>query len=595
MNKKVIVGFLGVLGLVMAVFWISDANLFSGALKKISLKKSAPQQKAINAKKKSAEEQKNLPAPKLPVIPQQVETPKIPALTDQLLSAPTVSPQTSTLENFIQFQKQAIDDASAQRKQMIDLLNQILAVLNNANNSPSTIIYQTVPSPPAPPPASPGASPSPAPAPAPSPTPPSPAPTPIEPGLIGYWSFDNMEANIVKDSSGVQHEAETKGNPKLVAGKVGQALEFDGIDDYITLPALPEVASGKNVSLEAWINTSESNRRAPVIYIGQWPSNGFGLEQSNSACNVGSVLAAIAHNAACDLIGADFVLKTDEWIHAVLTRGDNKWKLYVNGELKKVGSQIDPKLATENITIGAGAANFGGEAFAPFKGLIDEVKIYNRELQHNEIKEKHQSVQKDLVGYWNFDNPKNLLIDSGGSGNQAEWISEPKPVGGIFGNALEFDGKSAIALTLPNINTSPGTKITAAFWMKWSGQLEQMPFGFQQYDLYLQATTPPSFGFNTGIGDSFGIGTADSLINKWVHVVAEFTNGDSTLNKLYLNGIEQSLSIRSGIIGNGSITTNAYIGSWGVTETYRFKGQIDEVKIYNRALMPEEVKAEFAL
>ena len=48
-------------------------------------------------------------------------------------------------------------------------------------------------------------------------------------GLISYWSFDkaDIEGDMVMDLWGDQH-ADMQGSPKIVEGKVGNALEFDG-------------------------------------------------------------------------------------------------------------------------------------------------------------------------------------------------------------------------------------------------------------------------------------------------------------------------------------------------------------------------------
>ena len=57
----------------------------------------------------------------------------------------------------------------------------------------------------------------------------------INSGLVAYYSFDNIHGNILKDDSGNGHDGVIYGNPKVVEGIKGKALEFDGIDDYVKL------------------------------------------------------------------------------------------------------------------------------------------------------------------------------------------------------------------------------------------------------------------------------------------------------------------------------------------------------------------------
>ncbi len=52
-------------------------------------------------------------------------------------------------------------------------------------------------------------------------------------GLMGYWSFD--EADEANDLSGNGHDGVIRGNPKVIAGKFGEALEFNGSTDGATL------------------------------------------------------------------------------------------------------------------------------------------------------------------------------------------------------------------------------------------------------------------------------------------------------------------------------------------------------------------------
>ena len=52
----------------------------------------------------------------------------------------------------------------------------------------------------------------------------------VSEGLVSYWSFDQetVVGRTVKDVWG-KNDGTSEGNPKIVAGKVGDALEFDGL------------------------------------------------------------------------------------------------------------------------------------------------------------------------------------------------------------------------------------------------------------------------------------------------------------------------------------------------------------------------------
>ena len=148
------------------------------------------------------------------------------------------------------------------------------------------------------------------------------------------------------------------------------------------------------------------------------------------------------------------------------------------------------------------------------------------------------------------------------------------------------------AVDIPNlpVSTVAGAQTSVSFWMYWTGRLSGMPVGWNMYDLY---ATTSGFGFNTNQGDITGI-PSTGLAGAWHHVVAVFTNGDISRNKLYLDGVEKTLT---SLIDNGKAPSNAAavvqstlrIGGWNITNGYRFIGRIDEVKVFNGAVSPNQV------
>ena len=66
----------------------------------------------------------------------------------------------------------------------------------------------------------------------------TPAPI-VTDGLVSYWTFDRkyITNKTVKDVWG-NNNGTLIGNPKVVHGQVGEALEFDGIDDFVNLTTL---------------------------------------------------------------------------------------------------------------------------------------------------------------------------------------------------------------------------------------------------------------------------------------------------------------------------------------------------------------------
>ncbi|MEO8411405.1 MAG: LamG-like jellyroll fold domain-containing protein, partial [Propionivibrio sp.] len=141
------------------------------------------------------------------------------------------------------------------------------------------------------------------------------------------------------------------------------------------------------------------------------------------------------------------------------------------------------------------------------------------------------------------------------------------------------------------LDLASGGKNSVSFWMYWDGGNSQMPFGFLRYDLWL---VNGYFGFNTSNSDVYGIASA-GLANGWHHVAAVFTNGNVAANKLWIDGVPQTLSQRQASPSNtyAQAATSFQLSSWTYDDGYRFGGRLDEVKVYRGELTDALVQDDF--
>jgi len=171
-------------------------------------------------------------------------------------------------------------------------------------------------------------------------------------------------------------------------------------------------------------------------------------------------------------------------------------------------------------------------------------------------------------------------------------------VPGKVGQAIEFDGvDDFVTLPLPNVDTTSGDAITIALWMRWNGVLyagntgnwtKVLYFPAPEYTLaFTDYEVSPSFGFNTGNGDLWGL-DANGLANTWVHVVAEFANSTQTDSVLYLNGQPQSLAMLVGSPSTSAVSNPVTVAAYPGYPSY-YAGDLDEVAAWNTALTAEEV------
>ena len=207
-----------------------------------------------------------------------------------------------------------------------------------------------------------------------------------EDNLIAFYKFENDVRDIIQDHHGI-----IKGNPQFVEGKSGKALSFDGVDDFV------EIWNSNGLSLEkftisSWVkasNTPKTSEYSQWIsknsnYVFSWDHLNPSLKQSIAFYD-GSVWrnSKIKSN-----------LLANTWYHIAASYNGTDLKIYLNGKLEDSNSFRNPIFNTKNLTIGSGE----NPSLTAFKGVVDEVKIWNRDLTENEIKAEFENVPSDGDG-----------------------------------------------------------------------------------------------------------------------------------------------------------------------------------------------------
>jgi len=233
--------------------------------------------------------------------------------------------------------------------------------------------------------------------------------TVVTDGLVSYWTFDGSDItnDTVKDVWG-KNNGTIVGDPKVVAGQVGDALEFDGSDDYVNLTNLGDFGSEVGSStFEAWVKTDFKQEwtslfkvldvgcsMAWAIDVNRSAKAGFPLAQDVVHFYVRQKAVAGCIDIAVEI---EFELSDGKWHHigfAIEDAGEPKISIYMDGQPQEVivakGSKLDNFVPfVEPVYIGA--ANNRGNVERHFPGLIDEVRIYDRPLTADEVTQNYNS------------------------------------------------------------------------------------------------------------------------------------------------------------------------------------------------------------
>ena len=228
-------------------------------------------------------------------------------------------------------------------------------------------------------------------------------------GLVSYWTFDEQDiaGGTVKDVWG-ENDGKIVGAPKIVDGQVGEALEFDGADDYINLTNLGDFGEQVGTStFEAWVKTSFKKDWTTLFKVLDQGCNMAWAIDVNRSAKAGFPFAEdIVHYyvrqksaAGCNAIAVEieFPISDGKWHHivfAIVDTAESEISVYMDGEPQEIIVGDTKKLDTfipfvEPVYIGA--ANNRGNVERHFPGIIDEVRIYNRPLTADEVTRNFES------------------------------------------------------------------------------------------------------------------------------------------------------------------------------------------------------------
>ena len=200
----------------------------------------------------------------------------------------------------------------------------------------------------------------------------------VDDGLVAYWTFNDKDGDTASDSTGNGHDGTLIGDPQWVDGYFGGGLEFDA-DDEVSIPFHADL-NQETFTISAWANVASdgAEHRAVVSSRDVGPQSGYIFYATPNNNKWEFWTGGGAWNK---VTGPD--VRLGEWDHIAGIYTNRTQKFYVNGELVGERDSTLTLNQTHELLIGAGANERAHEYF--FKGLIDEVRIYDRELNANEI------------------------------------------------------------------------------------------------------------------------------------------------------------------------------------------------------------------
>jgi hypothetical protein len=428
--------------------------------------------------------------------------------------------------------------------------------------------------------------------------------------LISHWTCDGDFTDRMGANDGEQ-----SGGVKIGPGVKGRGCVFDGLDDRIYSSNF-DVGNVSNITMAGWVKMKESTvtvtqsmmyKRNIVFELFVDTSSQLQVWMSNDA---------YWHNAGVSPAYNDW----DEWHHIAATYNGSKVIIYRDGVQVETDETESGNMNASNNEARIGYSSSG----AYFNGSMDDIRIYNKTLSPAEILELYNSSktyhlemyttptlglinetpepvltdESGLFGYWKFNND---ALDSSGQGNDGILNGGILNTTGRWNEAYNFLGRSnSDTITLPTSNFNTTDSFSVSVWFKYRDRgpknrvyhtiISRNPGGSGYQDnmnIWINNNTQ---NIQVRVGNTTNTFTVSGVNNLndglWHHALLTY-NQSSNTTTLYEDGVSLG-SAAPNKMHQLSVSQSLIVGEWAVYNNW-FNGTIDEIRIYNRTLLPAEV------
>ncbi len=456
-------------------------------------------------------------------------------------------------------------------------------------------------------------------------------------GLVARWTMDGADVtdkvyDRVGGFNGYFYGTAT--SSAKVQGRVGQALNFNGVSpyNYVDMGDVPSLRLTGSMTVAAWIKPSRLGGDAIVNGV-FFNKSGAGGARAYSfyVTNTGGFVASIASTLSAQATRtSSTVLKINQWyfVVGVYDASRSAIDVYVNGVLDNgalTGSVTSAQVSNNGLPVAIGARE--DSPSLSFAGKVDDVRVYNRPLAASEISQLYGEgggkinasgatlqngttlgVSGGLVGYWPFDGSTiaTTVQDRSGKGNNGYVLGAATSsmlVQGKLGQAMKFSTSVAQDIM---VGTAPAALTFAynqpfsiSFWAKPASGVDGSTFSrmvsivaspnkFEYFIIANNNTFVFQVGKN-GVGDSTVTSSAFTP-GVWYHLTAVY---DGANLNFYINGA--SVGTAAYTFGALSSPDGMFSIGGGGSAASGFNGSLDDVRVYNRALSSAEAKSLYTL
>jgi len=365
--------------------------------------------------------------------------------------------------------------------------------------------------------------------------------------LVARYEFDGNALSSVGTLHGT-----TIGSPTYGAGHLGQAIDLDGTNHSVTLPA--GAANSDDITIATWVNWDGGGQWQRIYDFG----NGTGQYLFLTPNSGGGTLRFAIKNGGAEQILETTQLPTGQWRQVVVTLAGNTGRLYVNGVQVATSGTMTINPSDFNPTVNyIGDSQFANDPL--FNGRVDGLYIYNYALSPAQV----ASLYTNLAPVFASDPmSRSNAIPS-------------KPYGGtLAGSATDPEGG---AITYRKINGPAWLKVASDGTLSGTpGAANVGPNAF-----LVRATDGTPISDDATLNIHIAPGTDVIGIYGFEHSVTNsrgFNHGAATGSPAYvpgvngqaikLDGVDDYVTLPGGILNVNDITISARF-KWNGTAVYQ--------------------------
>jgi hypothetical protein len=456
-------------------------------------------------------------------------------------------------------------------------------------------------------------------------------------GLIGHWRFDEVTGTTAADSMGSYDLSYSGPGPCTNAlntreGVLDQSLFLDSNQCSLaaTFPA-GQLDAMPSFSVGGWIKIRSVNGIYDHFFAKSHsvsPFVSWAIEADIGGAGTISFSVGDSGGSAPDARW-DGPYEYDRWYHIFGVKDGGTLLIYVDGELEDT-TAFGGTIVQENNSV---SLTNGWNERADF--TADDYRFYNRALSIDEVQDIYNAregirynesartpeffdgnrmlamvsdppdVTSGLTGHWKLDETSGTsIVDSSGNGHTGVFnnANTEDYVRGAVMNALRFDGVNNEVQVSDHADLELTTNFTASVWFKLDADntaqqkilfKEHSVEPFISWEISINASRDVMFllsntASNSGTPTSyFYVGSNPISVGQWYHAVAVKNGGDLTF---YINGAEDEWYNNGPYTGTIIASDSDFlIGAGGGTSAV-FQGEIDDARIYQRALSSAEVQ-----